>query len=33
MIIPARLARDGWQVLGDHYPAGTPLDPVRVVVA
>lgn len=30
--IPARLARDGWQVLGDHYPAGTPLDAVRVVV-
>jgi len=31
-VIPARLARDGWQVLGDHYPAGTPLDPVRVTL-
>jgi hypothetical protein len=30
LVIPARLARDGWQVLGDHYPASTPLDPVRL---
>jgi hypothetical protein len=29
-VIPAKLARDGWQVLGDHYPASTPLDPVRL---
>jgi hypothetical protein len=29
-VIPAKLARDGWQVLGDHYPPSTPLDPVRL---
>jgi Htaa len=29
-IIPAKLSRDGWQVLGDHYPPSTPLDPVRL---
>ena len=29
-VIPARLSRDGWQVLGDHYPPSTPLDPVRL---
>jgi hypothetical protein len=33
LVIPAKLARDGWQVLGDHYPAGTPLDPLRVTLA
>ena len=32
-VIPAKLARDGWQVLGDHYPPSTPLDPVRVRLA
>jgi hypothetical protein len=31
--IPAKLSRDGWQVLGDHYPQSTPLDPVRVKLA
>jgi hypothetical protein len=30
LVIPTKLARDGWQVLGDHYPPGTPLDPVRL---
>lgn len=29
-VIPAKLSRDGWQVLGDHYPPSTPLDPVRL---
>jgi hypothetical protein len=32
-VIPAKLARDGWQVLGDHYPPSTPLDPVRLTLA
>ena len=32
-VIPAKLSRDGWQVLGDHYPQSTPLDPVRVKLA
>jgi hypothetical protein len=30
IVIPAKLARDGWQVLGDHYSPMTPLDPVRL---
>ena len=29
-VIPAKLSGDGWQVLGDHYPPSTPLDPVRL---
>jgi hypothetical protein len=33
LVIPAKLSRDGWQVLGDHYPPATPLDPVRVRLA
>jgi Htaa len=32
-VISAKLSRDGWQVLGDHYPAATPLDPVRLKLA
>jgi hypothetical protein len=32
-VIPAKLSRDGWQVLGDHYPPSTPLDPVRLTLA
>jgi hypothetical protein len=32
-VIPTKLSRDGWQVLGDHYAPSTPLDPVRVRVA
>jgi hypothetical protein len=32
-VIPAKLSRDGWQVLGDHYPPLTPLDPVRLKLA
>ena len=30
LVIPAKVARDGWRVLPDHYPPGTPLDPVRI---
>ncbi|MGH6958378.1 MAG: HtaA domain-containing protein [Caulobacteraceae bacterium] len=30
LVVPAVLAPDGWRVLGDHYPTGTPLDPVRL---
>jgi hypothetical protein len=33
LVIPAKLSRDGWQVLGDHYPPSTPLDPVRLKLA
>ncbi|WP_309646427.1 HtaA domain-containing protein [Phenylobacterium sp.] len=33
LIIPAALAMDGIQVLGDHYPMRTPLDPVRLTLA
>ena len=29
-VIPTKLARDGWKVLGDHYATGTLLDPVRL---
>ena len=32
-VISAKLSRDGWQVLGDHYPPSTPLDPVRLKLA
>jgi hypothetical protein len=32
-IIPTSASRDGWQVLGDHYPPSTPLDPVRLTLA
>ncbi len=32
-VIPASAARNGWQVLGDHYPASTPLDPVHLKLA
>ena len=30
MVIPTKLSRDGWQVLGDHYLPSTPLDAVRL---
>ena len=30
LFIPTKLSRDGWRVLGDHYPPSTPLDPVRL---
>jgi hypothetical protein len=33
LVIPAKLSRDGWRVLGDHYPASTPLDSVRLKLA
>jgi hypothetical protein len=33
LVIAAKLSRDGWQVLGDHYPPSTPLDPVRLKLA
>ncbi|HWA63519.1 MAG TPA: HtaA domain-containing protein [Caulobacteraceae bacterium] len=28
LVIPAAMAVTGWQILGDHYGPGTPLDPV-----
>ena len=31
VVIPAAITLDGMFVLGDHYPPGTALDPVRVV--
>jgi len=31
-VIPTKLSRDGWRVLGDHYPPMTPLDPVRLTL-
>ena len=30
-VIPAAITLDGMFILGDHYPPGTALDPVRVV--
>ncbi|HEX3405811.1 MAG TPA: HtaA domain-containing protein [Caulobacteraceae bacterium] len=30
LVIPAKVARDGWRVLPDHYPPMTPLDAVRL---
>jgi hypothetical protein len=30
IVIPAKLSKEGWRVLGDHYPPMTPLDPVRL---
>ena len=30
LVIPTKLSRDGWRVLGDHYPPMTPLDPARL---
>jgi hypothetical protein len=33
LVIPAAMSMEGWLVLGDHYPMGTPLDPVRVSLA
>jgi len=30
MVIPTKLSRDGWRLLGDHYAPMTPLDPVRL---
>lgn len=33
IVIPAALAMDGIQVLGDHYPPMTALDPVRLTLA
>jgi len=32
LVIPTKLSRDGWRVLGDHYPQMTPLDPVRLTL-
>lgn len=32
IVLPAALMMFGCQWLGDHYPAGTPLDPVRLAV-
>lgn len=33
IVVPTRLSKDGWRVLGDHYPPTTPLDPVRLKLA
>jgi len=33
IVIPAALSMDGIQLLGDHYPLRTPLDPVRLTLA
>ena len=33
IIIPTKLTRDGAYLLGDHYPAMTPVDPVRLTLA
>jgi Htaa len=33
IVIPTKLSKDGWRVLGDHYPPMTPLDPVRLRLA
>jgi len=33
VVLPAAATLDGMQLLGDHYPPGTPLDPVRVKLA
>jgi len=33
LVIPAVMAMEGWQVLGDHYMGGTPIDPVRLKLA
>jgi hypothetical protein len=33
IVIPAALTIEGMQLLGDHYPPGTPLDPVRLLPA
>ncbi len=33
IVIPTKLSKDGWRVLGDHYPPMTPLDPVRLKLA
>ena len=30
VVIPAKLSKDGWKVIGDHYPPMTQLDPVRL---
>lgn len=30
LVLPTALSMDGSQVLGDHYPPGTALDPVRL---
>ena len=33
IVIPTKLSKDGWRVLGDHYAPTTPLDPVRLKLA
>ena len=33
ILVPAALTIDGMQLLGDHYPPRTPLDPVRLTLA
>lgn len=33
VLIPTATTLDGMMILGDHYPPGTPLDPVRLTAA
>lgn len=33
VLMPAKLAWDGSEVLDDHYPATTPIDPVRLLLS
>ena len=33
LLVPATMAKDGWLILGDHYPWKTPIDPVRLNVS
>jgi hypothetical protein len=33
MVVPTKLSRDGWRLLGDHYAPMTPLDPLRLKLA
>jgi hypothetical protein len=30
VVIPTKLSKDGWRILGDHYSPMTPMDPVRL---
>lgn len=32
LVIPTKLSKDGWRVLGDHYPPMSPLDPARLLL-
>jgi Htaa protein len=32
LVVPTKLSKDGWRIIGDHYLPSTPLDPVRIRV-